>query len=75
MTLLASFPLPCLETSLLKRISPNILLTEENTVSATHLDPYLTLAVHLSKFFSCCSTIIFLEWQQPVNRMEFFLTL
>jgi len=32
--------------------SPNVLFTEENTVSAIHLDPYLTLVFHLSKFFN-----------------------
>jgi hypothetical protein len=32
--------------------SPNVLFTEENTVSAIHLDPYLTLDFHLSKFFN-----------------------
>jgi hypothetical protein len=56
--------------------SPNVLFSDENTVSAIHLDPYLTLAFHLSKFFNWQSTALLLG-RQPTDLSyeEFFLTL
>lgn len=54
--------------------SPNILLIDENTVSAIHLCPYFLFFFHFSKSFVCCITSLFLNLLFLGEITEFFLT-